>query len=129
MSELPSPADRARSGIRSWVRATGSGVRRATPYGILAFLSASAMASIAGAALGAPAESAAALTQLGGMGSNYLADAIAATAARASEQDWRDSVADELLVRLEAGDSGLRDELTGLLHAVGAVETALRAAD
>ncbi|MFC7275884.1 hypothetical protein ACFQS1_17980 [Paractinoplanes rhizophilus] len=131
MSTKPSPAERARNGIRSWVRATGSGVRRATPYAILAFLSASAVAPIAGAALGAPAEYSAALDQLGGMGSNYLADALAATAARApaAERDWRDAVAAELLARLEAGDTGLRDELTGLLHAVGAVEAALLAAD
>src|SRR5262245_13524969 len=129
MSASPSPADRARSGIRSWVRAAGSGVRRATPYTILAFLSASAMAPIAGAALGAPAEYAAALNQLGGMGSNYLADALAATAARVSDQEWRDAVASELLDRLDGGDTGLRDELTGLLHAIGAMETALLAAD
>ncbi|MFI5896867.1 hypothetical protein ACIA5D_42885 [Actinoplanes sp. NPDC051513] len=131
MSTTPSPAERARNGIRSWVRATGAGVRRATPYAILAFLSASAVAPIAGAALGAPAEYSAALNQLGGMGSNYLADALATTAARMDprEQDWRDAVAEELLSRLEAGDTGLRDELTALLHAIGAVEATLLAAD
>ncbi|WP_433381204.1 NACHT and WD repeat domain-containing protein [Actinoplanes sp. CA-142083] len=129
MSTTPSPAERARNGIRSWVRATGSGVRRATPYAILAFLSASAVAPIAGAALGAPAEYSAALNQLGGMGSNYLADALASTAARSPGEEWRDAVAEELLARLEAGDTGLRDELTALLQAVGAVEATLLAAD
>src|SRR6185295_7959652 len=122
MSVPPSPSDRARSGIRSWVRAAGSGVRRATPYAILAFLSASAMAPIAGAALGAPAEYTAALNQLGGIGGNFLADALAETAARGFDDDdreWRDAIASELLTRLENGDTGLRDELTGLLHAVG----------
>src|ERR1043166_7129765 len=99
MDVSPSPADRARSGIRSWVRAAGTGVRRATPYAILAFLSASAVAPVAGAALGAPAEFSAALNQLGGMGSNYLADALASTAARADDRDWRDAVAGELLAR------------------------------
>ncbi|MFF5288570.1 nSTAND1 domain-containing NTPase [Paractinoplanes globisporus] len=131
MSATPSPAERARSGIRSWVRATGTGMRRATPYAILAFLSASAVAPIAGAALGAPADYAAALNQLGGMGSNFLADALATTAARleTGDRDWRDEIAGELLARLETGDTGLRDELTALLHAIGAVETALLAAD
>ena len=128
----PSPGDRARSGIRRWVRSAGSGIRRATPYAILAFLSASAVAPIAGAALGAPADYSAALDQLGGVGSNFLSDVLVMTALRSGDQDeqeWRDAVAAELLTRLEAGDAGLRDELTGLLHAVGAVETALRAAD
>ncbi|MEU4164033.1 hypothetical protein [Actinoplanes sp. NPDC026670] len=127
---------RSKSGIRSWVRTAGSGLRRAGPYGILAFLTASAVAPVAGAALGVPAAFAVVLGQLGGMGSNYLADVLAGTATQLtdgteepSEEQWREAIAADLLARLEAGDTGLRDELTGLLHAIGAVEVALLASD
>jgi WD40 repeat protein len=128
------PVEKARSGVRSWIRSAGSGLRRASPYGIVAFLAASAVAPVAGAALGAPAEYAAALNQLGGMGSNYLSDTLMAAAGRVrdghpSEADWRDAVAGELLTRLEAGDTALRAEVAELLHAVDAVDVALRAAD
>jgi WD40 repeat protein len=137
MAVTPEPAARARSAVRSWVRAAGSGLRRATPYGIVAFLAASAVAPVAGAALGAPAEYAAALGQLGGMGSNYLADTLMSAADRArgsatSEEEWRDAIAAELLTRLEAGDersAALREEVAALLRAVNGIDAALRAAD
>ncbi|MEU4237696.1 AAA family ATPase [Actinoplanes sp. NPDC026619] len=133
MSGTPSAADRARAGIRAWVGAAGSGLRRASPYAILAFLAASAVAPVAGAALGAPAAFEAVLSQLGGMGGNFTADALARAAARmrvnGTDDGWRDAIAGELLARLDDGDAGLRDELTGLLHAIGAVEAALLAAD
>ena len=135
------PVERARAGIRAWVRAAGrragEGLWSATPYGIVALLAASAVAPIAGVALGATGEFAAALGQLGGVGSNYLSDSLYATARRmrGSEptiDEWRDAVAGELLARLESGDEraiALRDELGALLHAVDAVDVALRAAD
>ncbi|XVU28809.1 hypothetical protein ACQPZJ_17650 [Actinoplanes sp. CA-054009] len=138
MTSASGAAERARAGIRSWVRAAGSGLRRASPYGILAFLAASAVAPIAGAALGASGEFAAALGQAGGMGSNYLGDALADAARRLSAPEsaaedgddrWRDAVAAELLERLDAGDTRLRDDLAELLRSIGAVETALLAAD
>ncbi|MFF5076483.1 hypothetical protein ACFY36_05495 [Actinoplanes sp. NPDC000266] len=140
MTSASGAAERARAGIRSWVRSAGSGLRRASPYGILAFLAASAVAPIAGAALGASGEFAAALGQAGGMGSNYLGDALADAARRLSaspqapatdegDERWRDAVAAELLERLEEGDTRLRDDLAELLRSIGAVETALLAAD
>jgi WD40 repeat protein len=133
MSETPSAADHARDGVRSWARAAGSGLRRASPYAILAFLAASAVAPVAGAALGAPAGFEAVLGQLGGMGGNYTADALARAAERMRDDGagggWRDAIAEELLARLDGGDAGLRDELSALLHAIGAVEVALREAD
>jgi WD40 repeat protein len=133
--------DEARAGVRAWVREAGrrtaSALRTATPYGIVAFLAASAVAPIAGAALGAPAELGATLNQLGGMGGNFLSDALVDTARRlrntdASTEQWRDAIAAELLSRLEAGDeraAALSDELAALLHSVDAVGIALRAAD
>ncbi|XVV15953.1 hypothetical protein ACQP2X_16855 [Actinoplanes sp. CA-131856] len=146
MESAPRAAERARAGIRSWVRAAGSGLRRVSPYGIFALLAASAVAPIAGAALGASGEYAAALGQAGGMGSNYLGDVLADAARRLSspgssepasagavppeaEERWRDAVAAELLARLEDGDTRLRDDLAELLRSLGAVETALLAAD
>ena len=129
--------DRARSGVRQWVRKAGAGLRSATPYGIVAMLAASAVAPVAGVALGASGELTAVLSQLGGVGSNYLADCLLTTARQLRGQDpsaeqWRDAVGAELLARLTAGDeraAALRDEVGALLHAVGAVEVALRAAD
>lgn len=132
MATRVSPAERARSGVRRWIRSAGTGLRRASPYGILAFLAASALAPVAGSALGAPGEFSAVLGQLGNMGGNYLADALASAAERlsgSSEDDWRDAVSAELQARLEAGDAGLREELAELLRAVGAVEVALREVD
>jgi hypothetical protein len=67
---MATAVDEARAGVRAWVRhaagRTRAALRTATPYGIVAVLAASAVAPIAGAALGAPAEFAAALNQLGG---------------------------------------------------------------
>jgi WD40 repeat protein len=127
---------RARAGVRSWVRSAGAGLRRASPYGVVAFLAASAVAPVAGAAFGASAEVNAALGQLGGMGSNYLSDALVGAAERlrgeASPDALRDALAAELIARLDTEDdrsAGLRDELAAVLRAVGAVEVALREAD
>ena len=111
------------------------GLRKATPYGIVAFLAAYAVAPVAGAALGAPADYAAALGQLGGMGSNYLSDALMSAGDRVrgsspvSQDEWREAVGAELLDRLQAGDAALRDEVAALLLAVDAVDVALREAD
>ncbi|MCA2212329.1 WD40 repeat domain-containing protein [Jidongwangia harbinensis] len=135
MTTTATPIERSRSAVRSWVRAAGSGLRKATPYSIVALLAASAVAPVAGVALGATAEYTAALGQLGGMGSNYLSDALMSAADRlrgtsaTTEDEWREAVAAELLARLETGDTGLRDEIAALLHAVGAVDVALREAD
>lgn len=127
------PVQRARDGVRAWVRSASSGLRRASPYSIVAFLAAAAVAPVAGAALGVSNEMSAALGQLGGMGSNYLSDALAGTAERlrgdASTEELRDALAAELAVRLDAGESGLRDEIASVLRAIGGVEVALRAAD
>ncbi|HYN94629.1 MAG TPA: hypothetical protein VES42_12340, partial [Pilimelia sp.] len=136
--ELRSPAvEQARRGVRGWVRAAGrrggAGLRAATPYGILAFLTAAAVAPVAGAALGTAGAIGVALGQLGGVGANYLADVLAGTADRMrgrtpSEEEWRDAVAEALLPRLAAADDAgrrLRDEVAGVLRAVDAVEVAL----
>src|SRR4051812_4283462 len=116
MTTTRNPVEQSRHAVRSWVRAAGAGLRRATPYGVVAFLTAAAVAPVAGVALGAPAEYITALDQLGGMGSNYLADVLSTAARRmqgesVSEEQWRDAVAGELLARLEGGDAGLRDEV------------------
>ncbi|MGI5212180.1 AAA family ATPase [Plantactinospora sp. CA-290183] len=133
----PAAVERARRGVREWVRSagrrTGAGVRAATPYGILAFLAASAVAPVAGAGLGASGAFGAALDQVGGLGSNYLADVLAGTAERmrgrrATEEQWRDAVAEALLPRLETADERgrlLRAEVAEVLRAVDAVGVAL----
>jgi WD40 repeat protein len=135
-----SPREKARRGVRAWVREagrrTGEGVREASPYAILAFLTASAVAPIAAAGLGVPAAFAAALGQLGGMGANYLADVLASTAERIrggepSEGEWRAALAETLLPLLEASDERghhLREEVGTLLREVDAVATALATA-
>jgi WD40 repeat protein len=135
MTTTGTPVEQSRAAVRSWVRTVGSGLRKATPYGIVAFLAASAVAPVAGAALGAPADYAAALGQLGGMGSNYLSDALMSAGDRVrgsspvSQDEWREAVGAELLARLQAGDAALRDEVAALLLAVDAVDVALREAD
>jgi len=126
---------RARRGVRGWVRGIGHGVRRATPYGILAFLTASVVAPIAAPSLGADGEFGAILDQLGAMGSDHLSGVLRTTAERMRDRDgeptadqWRDAVAEELLARLDAADEGaqaLRGEIAELLRAVGAVRVAV----
>ncbi|AEV87798.1 putative WD repeat-containing protein [Actinoplanes sp. SE50] len=136
--DTPGPVERARAGVRSWVRESGrrgrARLRSAGPYAILAFLTASAVAPVAGAGLGVPGAFAMALAQLGGLGSNYLADVLAGTAQRMrgggpiTEQQWRDAVADELLPLLTAGDERggrLQAEVSAVLHEIDAVATAL----
>ncbi|MEU4157519.1 AAA family ATPase [Actinoplanes sp. NPDC026670] len=138
----PAAIQRARAGVRSWVRAAGqrtrSGLRSASPYAILAFLTASAVAPIAGAGLGASDAFTVALDQVGGLGSNFLADTLNETAKRLREQDpkatgwteeqWRDAIAADLLPRLAAADErgrALHDEVSRVLREVDAVGAAI----
>ncbi|MBN6040235.1 WD40 repeat domain-containing protein [Amycolatopsis sp. 195334CR] len=138
-ADEPEANRRARRGVREWVRSagksTGRGLRKVTPYGTYAFLTAAAVAPVAGAALGGTDAFATALDQLGGMGGNYLANVLADTADRMRRQgieptgdQWRDAVAEELRARLE--DSGeetlrLREEVGQVLRAVDGVGAAL----
>jgi WD40 repeat protein len=134
--------ERARGGVRGWVRGVGSrtagGVRKATPYGILALLAASAVAPVAAPSLGGSAEFTAALNQLGGMGGNYLAEVMMTTAERMRQQpsttgeipleEWRDALAEALTPRLQAADEqsrALRAEVGRVLQTVDAVAVAL----
>ncbi|MFC4068237.1 nSTAND1 domain-containing NTPase [Actinoplanes subglobosus] len=140
--DRPAAAERARAGVRSWVRAAGrrtrAGLRSASPYAILAFLTASAVAPVAGAGLGAPDAFAAALDQVGGLGSNFLADTLSETAKRLrdrdpqaagwSEEQWRDAIAADLLPRLAAADEqgrALHEEISRVLRGVDAVGAAI----
>ncbi|MBB2942555.1 hypothetical protein FB565_002268 [Actinoplanes lutulentus] len=145
-------AEQARAGVRAWVRDAGSRSRTrihtASPYAILALLTASAVAPIAGAGLGAPAEFATALDQIGGIGSNVLADAMADTAKKlkdpADQEQWRDSLATELLTRLAAADKNagknadknasangraLHKEISLILREVDAISAAISEAE
>ncbi|SDT78505.1 AAA family ATPase [Actinoplanes derwentensis] len=134
--------ERARAGVRNWIRDSGrrtrAGLRAASPYAILAFLTASVVAPVAGAGLGAPDAFAAALDQVGGLGSNYLADTLADTARRLRDQEppaggwsearWRDAIAADLLPRLAAADDrgrALHEEISRVLREVGAVAVAI----
>ncbi|MDI6101353.1 AAA family ATPase [Actinoplanes sp. NEAU-A12] len=135
-------AERARDGVRAWVRSTGrrtrSGLRSASPYAILAFLTASVVAPVAGAGLGASEAFSAALDQVGGLGSNFLADTLNDTAKRLRDQDpdaagrtgeqWRDAIAADLLPRLAAADEqsrALHEEVSRVLRGVDAVGAAI----
>jgi len=129
----------ARRGVRDWVRAaarrSGARLSDVTPYGILAFLTASALAPIA-AGIGAGGLLAAAVEQLGQIGGGYLSEALIDTAdrmrgRRATEAQWRDALAEELLARLaDEGEQSqaIRAELGELLRGIDAVEVALAAA-
>jgi WD40 repeat protein len=140
--ERPEAPERARAGVRSWVRAAGrntrAGLRSAGPYAILAFLTASAVAPVAGAGLGASGAFAAALDQIGGLGSNFLADSLNTTAKRLrdgdpraagwSEEQWRDAIAADLLPRLAVADEQgrvLHEEISRVLREVDAVGAAI----
>jgi WD40 repeat protein len=131
--------ERARRGVRRWVvefgGRVGAGARTATPYGILAFLTASAVAPVVGAGLGTSEVATAALDQLGGLGSNYLADVLAGAAqrmpaqgGRSGDDRWRDAIAEALqplLVGQDERGHGLRTEVSQILREVGAVGVAL----
>ncbi|WP_433791501.1 NACHT and WD repeat domain-containing protein [Actinoplanes sp. CA-252034] len=140
--DRPAAVERARAGVRSWIREAGqrtrAGLRTAGPYGLLAFLTASAVAPVAGAALGATDAFAAALDQVGGLGSNYLADSLSEAAKRMrdrdpqadgwSEEQWRDAIAADLLPRLAAADErsrALHEEISRVLREVDAVGAAI----
>ena len=114
-----------------------AGARVATPYGVIALLAASAVAPVAGVMLGATGELAAVLGQLGGVGSNYLAETLTSAAQRMGQDqvepdEWRDAIAAELLARMSRDDAAaaaLRDEIGLILRSVEAVDVALRTAD
>jgi WD40 repeat protein len=142
--ETPEPApepaaERARAGVRAWVRAAGgrtrSALRSVSPYTILAFLTASAVAPLAGAG---PEALTAALDQVGDVGSNFLADSLNETAKRLrkqnpqtagwTEEQWREAIAADLLPRLAAADEqgrALHEEISKVLREVDAVGAAL----
>ncbi|WP_007027745.1 nSTAND1 domain-containing NTPase, partial [Saccharomonospora iraqiensis] len=122
--------------VASAGRRTGRGLRGASPYGIYALLTAAAVAPVAGPSLGATGEFAAVLDQLGGMGTNHLADVLSNTAGRLREsgtdpsaEQWRDAVADAVHARLEAADTAdsavLRAEIAELLRSVNGIGEAL----
>jgi WD40 repeat protein len=136
--DRPAAVERSRAGVRSWVRRARAGLRSTSPYAILAFLTASAVAPIAGAGLGAPDAFSAALDQVGGLGSNFLADTLSDTAKRLrdrdpradgwSEEQWRDAIAADLLPRLAAADEQgriLHEEISRVLRGVDAVGAAV----
>ncbi|MFC5289573.1 AAA family ATPase [Actinokineospora guangxiensis] len=116
---------------------TGRGLRKASPYGIYAFLTAAAVAPLAGPALGAAGEFEIALNQLGGMGTNHLATVMAnvagdvrAKGGQVGDEQWRELLAEALAQRLDGEpDSGKHAELVAevraVLRAVDAVECAL----
>ncbi|GAB7044553.1 MULTISPECIES: nSTAND1 domain-containing NTPase [Catenuloplanes] len=129
-------ADRARQGLRAWVRDAGRQAQRAGPYAVLALVTASAIAPVAAVALQLPAAFAAALGQIGGIGVGVLTDTLTRTARRfrgrpePSEPEWRAAIAAELEPLLASdGENGraLRAEVGRLLRAVDAVGTTLTA--
>ncbi|MFB9431922.1 nSTAND1 domain-containing NTPase [Streptoalloteichus tenebrarius] len=118
--------------MRGVARATGRGARKLTPTGIVAFLTASAVAPVAAPLLGVDSPALAPLfAQLGGMGSNFVADFLSGTAERMRRegQDGIDveRLRDLLAAALEErmGDPALREEVARVLDAVGAAEAAL----
>ncbi|GAB7045559.1 AAA family ATPase [Catenuloplanes indicus] len=129
-------AERARQGLRAWVRDAGRQAQRAGPYAVLALVTASAIAPVAAVALQLPAAFAAALGQIGGIGVGVLTDTLTRTARRfqgrpaPSEERWRAAIAAELEPLLASdGENGraLRAEVARLLRTVDAVETTLTA--
>src|SRR4051794_41156787 len=121
---MSDPSERARSGVRDWVRQTRRSLRAATPYAIVAALAASAIAPVAAAGLGTGPEVTAVLGQLGNIGGNFLADLVAGVAQRLRQPDpdlWRDEIAAELTARLEGGDPARREETAALREETAAL--------
>lgn len=131
---------RAKRGVRDWVRSvgrtTGRGVRKVTPYGIYAFLTAAAVAPLAGTAMGVTGEFVGPLGDLlGGMGGNHLADVMGNTArslrdreGEVSEERLRQALGEALTTALERGDDRsdqLLEEMGRVLRAVQGVGVAL----
>jgi WD40 repeat protein len=140
--------DRARTGIRAWVSQSGRAVMLMAPPAIVTAMTAAALTpvvlpllGVTAGAVGIAAGTVAIqqlLTQLGGLGGNYLADMLhdvtvrlrgEARVAGISEETLRSMVERRLDAEL-AGPraAGLRTEITQLLRAVNGVDEALRAA-
>ena len=140
--------DRARTGIRAWVTQSGRVLMLMTPSAIVTAMTAAAVAPVLLPLLGATAGAVgiaagtvaiqALLSQLGGLGGNYLADVLhdvtvrlrgEARTAGLSEETLR-SMVERRLDRELTGPraAGLRTEITQLLRAVNGVDEALRAA-
>jgi hypothetical protein len=129
---------RMRSGIRATLLRVGPGVRRLSPYGLLALLSAGAFAPVLAVAGGLTAVGAvAAIGLLGNVGANVLTNllsgAIDHLRQTAGGRDLeRGEIEQELLSRIEAALAGdddtakaLRAELAGVLREIGMSQAAL----
>ena len=126
----------ARAGVQATAVAEPGRLRRCSATGLLALLSAAALAPLAVAGGQTPVT--AVVSLVGGVGSNVLASVIEKAVSRlrdgrvmASEPDvLRDAVAADLLTALEKGDSAareLRSGLTDLLLQIGGMEAAVDA--
>ncbi|GFJ94094.1 AAA family ATPase [Phytohabitans rumicis] len=126
--------ERARGGVRAWVRSAGLRATRTTPYTVLALLVAAAVAPVAAVTLGAGAAYTALLGQLGAIGAGHFGALLSETANRVRRrtpqptvEQWRDAVAEALGPVLAADDErarALRAEVSQVLRHVDAVAVA-----
>ncbi|MEH1122842.1 ATP-binding protein [Micromonospora sp. CPCC 206061] len=126
--------ERARRGVRAWVRSAGRQAGRTTPYTVLALLVAAAVAPVAAVTLGASAAYTALLGQIGAMGAGHFGAMLSETANRLrrrtpqpSDEQWREAVAEALAPLLAANDErahALRAEVGQVLRGVDAVAVA-----
>ncbi len=138
-AQFRSLAARARSGIQSWIRRRGGSVLGATPFVLVAGMTAAALSPIAVPLLGVAATGALAgfITQLGNIGAEHIARVLRDTVTRlraeeqadVSEDAIRSLLASQLEQALDGPDgTAVRVEIGEFLHAVGGVSTALDAA-
>ncbi len=124
--------------VARWARDTGHAVRRTGPWGVAAFLLAGAVTPVLlplATAAGGSAVAGAIVGALGNIGTDYLSGVLTKAVERAQDRSspeaLRETVATELLARLESdgeGSAGLRAEIAEVLRAAGGVDTALSAA-
>jgi WD40 repeat protein len=130
-----------RRGIHSWIvavsRDAGETLQQLTPLGIAAFLAASAIAPIAQPLLypGAGGMATALIGQVGAVGANYLTELLVRTVDRlraartdqgtVTEAELRDALADDLIQRLDRGDTQLAGEIAAVLASIDGVQKAL----
>ncbi|RJQ73697.1 hypothetical protein D5S17_24010 [Pseudonocardiaceae bacterium YIM PH 21723] len=126
----PEAAAAMRGGMTSLLHRSGHVLKAMTPQGIVAFLTAAAVAPVVGDAVHRGTDEAI-RERLDGMGAGYLTDVLAATAIRLrerrtpTEQQRIDALAEEFLVRMAGIAPTVRVGMCRLLCELGAARLAI----
>jgi hypothetical protein len=129
---------RMRAGMGSALLRVGTGIRRMSPYGLVALLSAGAFAPVL-VAVGGPAAAVAAIGLVGSVGANVLTNVLSGAIdhlrhSKGGREPTQGEIEQELMTRIEAAlftrnaeSESLRAELARALREIGMSQTALEA--